>query len=291
MAPLLSWALRMAGRGARLSDDFNRTLSGSLGQMSVGSLPWSIVTGTWDVNGTRPTTATSQSSNPLAVVNPGPAIQDIELTLGAGDALYFRVQDATNWWRVLWDGYQTSSCQQCCSTCCSTCCDTCNGVLSCCVHEGPQSLSCGGCGSCNGDCPFPPCGVCIGSGSTATCCSCYFSQGNCTYSCNCYSCNCYSCNCTSCNCTYYDNYRLVLQKMIGGTLTTVQTGTAQQGSAYATTRAHVSLGSGGVMSAYYGQQLLATRTEAELATETKSGIGRGASSYNVSALDDFQVSF
>ena len=69
MAPLASWALRIAGRGGKISDNFNRTLTGSLGSTSTGSAAWAIQSGTWNVNGTRPTTATTADSNPLATVD------------------------------------------------------------------------------------------------------------------------------------------------------------------------------------------------------------------------------
>lgn len=276
MPPFVGTILRMAGRGGILKDDFNRTLAGNLGAMSQGGFVWNVVTGTWDVNGSRPVTATSLATNPLATVTSPVADFESLLTLGAGDALYFRVQDATNWWRVLWEGYQTSQCQQCCSTCCSTCCNTCNSDTNGC-STSVSSFNCGcvGCGDCTCSC----------TGG----CSCYHNSAStpCSYSCNCYSCNCVSCNCVSCNCVYSDNWRMKLQKMIAGTLTTVTTGPVQ---ASATTRAKVAL-SGDNISAYFGSTLLSSSAQPNLVGKNRVGIGRGASNYNTSAMDDFQLSW
>jgi hypothetical protein len=272
----------MAGRGGRIDDNFNRSLTGSLGSTSSGAYPWTINVGTWDVNGTRPTTATAQSSHPHAVVNSLQKDVDVALSVGAGDAIYFRVLDSNDWWRLLWEGYQTSSCQTCYQTCCSTCCDTCS------YSQGGCCTSCSSCGCtcscCNSD----------GAGSACTCgcspcpASCYF-QGNCSGSCNCVSCNCYSCNPYSCNCTYYDNYRPVLQKMVAGTLTTVSTGSVNQGSSWATTRLRV-VTLGNTITTYYGASgdtQHYSGSQADHATQTRHGIGRAASSYNSSAMDDF----
>lgn len=272
MAPFLGTLLRRGG-GGKWVDNFNRSLTGSLGSMSGGPA-WTILTGVWNVNGTRPTTASSQATNPLAVADPGASNVDAKLTLGAGDALYFRVKDATNWWRVLYEGWQTSSCQTCCSQCCSTCWNTCSG----------SAYSCrfGGCGTCNqGGCS---CG-CTSSGTDR----CQF-DGNCSYSCNPYSCNCTSCNCTSCNCTYFDNYRLLTQKMISGTLTTIHTGTTFQGAANATTQARV-VTVGNLITTYRSGVQMYSGSQTDHATQKRHGIGRGASTYNTSALDDFELAW
>jgi hypothetical protein len=276
MPPFVGTILRMAGRGGILKDDFNRTLAGNLGAMSQGGFAWNVVTGTWDVNGSRPVTATSLASNPLATVDSPVADFESLLTLGAGDAMYFRVQDATNWWRVLWEGYQTSACQQCCSTCCSTCCNTCSNYYNFCNVNS----QCEGCGGCTCSCSQFQSQV----GYTVRCDT---SGTACSYTCNCYSCNCVSCNCTSCNCVYSDNWRMKLQKMVAGVLTTVTTGPVQ---ASATTRAKVAL-SGDNISAYFGSTLLSSSAQADLAGKKKVGIGLGASNYNTSAMDDFQLSW
>lgn len=282
--PLIGTILRMANRGGSVKDDFNRTLSGSLGSTSLGGLPWSVITGTWSVNGTKPTTATTQSSNPLATINPGTPNQTALLTLGAGDALYFRVQNATNWWRALWEGYQTSSCGTCCNTCCSTCCSTCSGNEMGCSNPGyTGGNNCKGCMAGNSPCLDS----CCRAINTQWVCN--YTGNTCTASCYCSSCNCYSCNCYSCNCSYYDNYRLRLEKMVAGALTAVSVGSVQSTP---TTRAKIVTSADGQVSAYFGstgQTALYSGTDAALASQTLVGIGRGASSYNTSAIDDFDL--
>lgn len=275
MAPLVGTLLRLSGRGGRITDDFNRSVASGLGSTSEGAWPWTVLSGTWSVNGTKAITSTSHSSNPLAVVNPSLSDVDVSLTLGTGDALYFRVQDATNWWRLLWEGYQTSSC----STCCDTCCDTCTSYCS----EYGKYCS----GSQQGNwcyrCPYP-------NSSGGCACTCHPGDGcvgyYCQQSCGSYQCNCRSCNCYSCNCNYYNNYRAKVEKMVGGTLSTLYTG----GSGSATTRARVVL-QGNSVATYYGSGTtsLWSSSQSDLASATRYGVGRGSSSYNTSAIDDFQL--
>lgn len=272
MPPLLGTLLRRGG-GGKWSDNFNRSVSSGLGQMSAGPA-WSVITGAWSDNGSKPTTSTSQGSNPLAVVTPGVSDVDTKLTVGAGDALYFRVQDASNWWRALWEGWQTSSCQTCCSTCCQTCTQYCTYNNYQCQASGkiPGASNCNGCPSCGS--PYS-CGL----------------NGTCSQACGTTSCNCSSCNCTSCNCTYYDNYRLLTQKMVGGTLTTVHTGATYQGSSYATTVARV-VTKGAAISTYSATSTAQySGSDASLQSAKSYGIGRGASSYNTSNIDDFEISW
>ena len=276
--PFVSNILRMGSGGGKWTDNFNRSVSSGLGSIPNGPA-WQIVTGAWSVNGSRPITATSQGSNPFAIVDPGVADKEVQLTVGAGDALYFRTLNATNWWRLLWEGYQTSSCQQCCSSCCSTCCDTCRGnYAGCCVNHSSDRCTCST--SCRTS----------GSGCAAYGCpcsaprSCYY-QGTCNVSCNCYSCNCYSCNCYSCNCTYYSNYRARLQRMSNGTLSNVATGSVVTTTA---PRVRVVL-EGNKISTFIGTTSLYVGTDATHAQAKSCGIGRGASNYNTSAIDDFEV--
>lgn len=268
MAPLVSLALRIANRGA-IEDNFNRSLTGTLGSTSTGGVPWSILTGVWNVDGSRPTTATSMSSNPLAVIEASTPNVESTLTIGAGDALYFRVLDANNWWRVLWYGWQTSSCQSCCSTCCSTCTSYCTVNNYRCIRANPQGFgaeNCGGCPSCSS--PY----WCEGHGS-------------CQQACGTYSCNCYSCNCYSCNCTYYDNYQAQVEVCSGGSVAGVQT-TSRSG---ATAAMKVTL-RGNQITVSHGGTVLYDAARTEHNTATKHGIGRGSSSYNTSAIDNFTLS-
>lgn len=271
MAPLLGSMLRMAHRGSKLSDDFNRTISGGLGSTSVGGYPWEILSGSWSDDGSRPTTSTSQSSNPLAVVNTGEFDVTASLTLGAGDALYFRVQDASNWWRLAWEGWQSSSCQTCCSTCCSTCCQSCFGHGWDCVLGGCSS-------SCPSNCNCP---CTRGTGNACT------TTSSCSWNCNCSSCNCTSCNCSSCNCTYYNNYRLRIERMVSGSLSAVRYDSTLSQS---TVTAKVVL-SGSSIQAYRDSYNFYSGTDSTLSTATRHGIGRANSSYNTSAIDNFAANW
>lgn len=280
--PLLGTILRLTGR-AEIKDNFDRTLTGALGSTSQGEYPWSILTGTWNVSGTKPTTSTSQASNPLAVVQAGSPNVDAALDVGAGDALYFRVQDASNWWRILWEGYQTQTCQTCYQTCCNTCCSTCNSIYYGCSNPGYDGgNNYKGCGGCTG--------TCSSLNSQWVCNS--RPGDTCSYSCNCSSCNCYSCNPYNCNCVNSDNYRARLQKMVAGTLTTVADGAAAAGS---TARARV-VTSGASVAAYFTRSggsstLFYSGDQPDLAIQTRHGIGRGASNYNQSAIDNLSIKF
>lgn len=82
-----------------LADNFNRTGT-TLGVTSTNEVPWTALTGTWSTNGSKATLSSSASANPLAVVNFGHANADVKADIRPNDALYFRVKDATEWWRV-----------------------------------------------------------------------------------------------------------------------------------------------------------------------------------------------
>lgn len=294
--PLLETLLRMANRGGQFKDDFNRTVAANgLGSMSQGGLPWTVLSGSWSVNGTRPVTSTAQSSNPIAVIKPGTPNVDLTLSVGAGDALYFRVQDASNWYRMLWYGYQSSSCQTCCSTCCSSCCSTCSSYFRLCGFGGSCTSYISDCSSCGSTCVcscadfngYDPNGK--ATTTTYTCVGC--SARTCTYDCNCTSCNCTSCNCSSCNCTYYNNYYATLQKMTAGTLSTIASSPANQG---ATGKVRI-VGQQDTVTAFYGgaspSTQLYTGAQSGFNTANQHGIGRGSSSYDASSLDDFIISY
>lgn len=298
MAPL---GFRMRARNPRttIEDNFNRTLTGSLGSTSTGGKPWEILSGTWNVDGAKAVSTTTRSSNPIAVVTAGYANIDSQITVGPGDALYFRVQDTNNWWRIVHEGWQTSSCstcydtcydtcyQQCCQSCCSTCCSSCVNSYAGCHYSADGSFGgCQGCGSCSCGCPG---GMYCGS-----------MAGQCEYSCNCVSCNCVSCNCTSCNpyscnpyscnpytcnCNYYNNYQVKLQKMLGGSLSTI----TSQGTSGGTSVVRV-VATGTNIKAYRDTStLFYDAAQADLQTAIKHGIGRGASDYDTPTLDNYSL--
>lgn len=278
MPPLLSTLLRISSKGGSVSDNFNRTLTGSLGSTSTGSMPWSILTGVWDVNGTRPTTATSPGSKPLAVVNVGSTDIDMTMALGAMDALYFRVQDASNWFRAVWTGWQSSSCSTCCDTCCSQCCQDCWPNWYGCYNSSNGQW---GANSACGQCPN-----CVTAGY-----NCRGDGSDCFKSCCSYvSCNCVSCNCYTCNCSYWDNYQMVVQRSVAGSVTTIATGSTV--SSPATVTGRVVLNQGLITVYHDATQVMSSSAYTDFATATKHGFGRGDyNSYNSSALDNFAITW
>lgn len=107
--PLVSSSTGASGRGlglfgntlAQLStifDNFNRANSSSLGFTSDGNAQWSVLSGSFSISSN---TAISSGTSGVAVVDFGTANVNASLALSwGGDALYFRVVDANNWWRV-----------------------------------------------------------------------------------------------------------------------------------------------------------------------------------------------
>lgn len=86
-----------------VSDDFNRTGS-TLGTTPVGGLTWQDLTGQWETDGSKAGQSVRSGSNsPLSVIDAGISDLDASLNIGEHDALYFRVKDANNWWRVSQD--------------------------------------------------------------------------------------------------------------------------------------------------------------------------------------------
>lgn len=106
--------------GFAAADDFNRP-DGALGTATTGQ-PWAVLRGTVTVVNQRAVAGTA-SPGAIAVVDTSYASADI--TLGAsigsgyGQALYFRVDDASNWYRLVYRRYTNSffngtyTCQNC----------------------------------------------------------------------------------------------------------------------------------------------------------------------------------
>lgn len=94
------------------ADNFNRadTAAGAgLGTTSTGSLTWTVLTGTnWRIASNRAYTTDTITTNPLAVVTLPSSQADASMSLGASDCLYFRVVDASNWWRIRYSGVSSS---------------------------------------------------------------------------------------------------------------------------------------------------------------------------------------
>lgn len=85
-------------------DNFERP--NTSGPDGLGSMPdgpeWNSLSGSWEITSNRAVTSTARTNNPIAVVS---LLPDAELRAGissgsGGDALYFRVVDADNWWRI-----------------------------------------------------------------------------------------------------------------------------------------------------------------------------------------------
>ena len=83
------------------SDTFDRS-DGVLGSTDTGTpLAWTALSGTWAITSNKATTSTTRSDDPIAVVDPGNSQVEVSLDIGyGGDALYFRVVDDLNWWRI-----------------------------------------------------------------------------------------------------------------------------------------------------------------------------------------------
>lgn len=89
----------LAGQPRDASDDFNRVGS-SLGTTTTGELAWEALSGTWSTNGSRAVLNSSSNASPLAAVTYGSTNADVGANINVNDAIYFRVKDSNNWWRL-----------------------------------------------------------------------------------------------------------------------------------------------------------------------------------------------
>jgi hypothetical protein len=90
-------------------DNFNRA-DGALGITSDGNGLWEILSGNFAIASNRAVSVPSNATSGLAVVNNFSSDVTISLDVSSGgDALYFRVVDANNWWRVLVNSVTTTS--------------------------------------------------------------------------------------------------------------------------------------------------------------------------------------
>lgn len=81
-----------------ITDNFNRSNSSSLGTTSDGNAQWSVLSGSFSISSNK---AVGNQNSGVAVVDLGASNVNASLALSwGGDALYFRVVDASNWWRV-----------------------------------------------------------------------------------------------------------------------------------------------------------------------------------------------
>jgi hypothetical protein len=95
-----------------LNDTFTR--SDTTAGVGLGDIPdgpsWEIVAGeAWQLVSGRAFTSDTRANNPIVVVDAGQYDVDVSTDIGSGgDCLYFRVVDFTNWWRVRSSYYVTS---------------------------------------------------------------------------------------------------------------------------------------------------------------------------------------
>lgn len=91
-------------------DNFNR-VSGPLGSTSDGNGTWVTLSGSFEVASNRAISSPANATSGLAVVNNFAANSTVSLNVstGGGDAMYFRVVDANNWWRVVVDSVTSTS--------------------------------------------------------------------------------------------------------------------------------------------------------------------------------------
>ena len=141
-----------------ITDNFNRTTSGSLGTSSSGST-WVAQKGTWYANGTVATSADAASNYSLATVGFGNANATVSATTSPGCGPAFWVSAANSFWAAV--SYTSSSTYSCnCSSGCNSCvtysCTSCvsysctNCVSSISVQDHTYNTSSGGLVSNNG---------------------------------------------------------------------------------------------------------------------------------------------
>ena len=187
-----------------ITDNFNRTTTGSLGTSSSGSV-WQAIRGVWYANGSAAQSDTAASSYPIASIT-FKADATVSTTVTEGTGVSFWVTDANSWYATV--AYHTQTTYSCnCSTCCNTC-----------QHTG---------GSCGTTYSCPTYGdYVIGS-------SCYYTDiftgqqvydgpatatpNTCTNA-DCSACGSYSCNCQTCTNNFY---WLRMLKSVSGTVSQV----------------------------------------------------------------------
>lgn len=246
--------------------------SGSLGTIEVGGVAWSALTGTWARSGGKAVTTAAASTNPLAVVDVGWGDVDASISVSptGGDALYFRVVDASNWLRLRLRSTVTTSSYQ---SGWDTSAWTTTGAT--CNLGGPQFTSiCSGTdpasGLCTSQTVYGGAGECsVGTNPNGT---------PATFQTRTVSPHYVTTSSTS--------YSLVLEKCVAGTVT--QLGSVAMGSTQVTSLRVTANGS--TITAYANAVQKGVFTDATFATATKHGIGRGGpTSSDSSAIDDFAL--
>lgn len=124
-----------------ITDTFTRTTTTGLGATDNG-IPWNILNGSWNANGSQAIAVASPGTICLASVPLGSPNAKVSVTAGPstqGTGASFWVVDASNWWAAVFYSTQTTSTTTVSVPYCSTCatqCKTCAGTYP----------NCGSCG-------------------------------------------------------------------------------------------------------------------------------------------------
>jgi hypothetical protein len=207
---------------AFITDNFNRSTSGTLGTSSSGAT-CTTLRSNWYANGGQAQSDSSSSDYPLAVVGWGPKTSTVSASVVSGTGLAFWVSDAGSWWGAV--SYNSSTpysyginpyscnCQTCgtyqCNSCPNPVCDPLPIVYTC--NPGDNYVGGGECRNSDG----APYYASVSGGGYGTCENCYYCGGvNNTYQCNCQT--CYTGYATG----YTYNYYLRLLNSVSGTVST-----------------------------------------------------------------------
>ena len=121
-----------------ISDNFNRSVSGSLGNATTGEA-WTNVTGTWFANGSAAQSDTAASSNAIATVAYG--VNDVTVGAGVtnGTGVAAWVVDANNWYALVSFQTQVNTTYSCNCACFGHCVSGSYPVY----NSGPSCTYCG----------------------------------------------------------------------------------------------------------------------------------------------------
>jgi hypothetical protein len=206
---------------AFITDNFNRSTSGTLGTSSSGAT-WTTLRSNWYANGGQAQSDSSSSDYPLAVVGWGPNTSTVSASVVSGTGVAVWVSGGGSWWAAT--SYNNTSSYSY-SGGCSTCCTYYGGGCYTCPNPVCDPLPTRY--ECNAGDPYIGGGYCMDSdsrpyradvvgGGYGTCANCYYCGSAPGY----YGEPCYSCGCYTYSGTSY-NYYLRLLKSESGTVSTV----------------------------------------------------------------------
>lgn len=271
-----------------ISDNFNRTGT-TLGTTTTGGKTWTPLVGTWSTNGLYGVTSSTDSSNPVAVVDYGYSDIDAYIntsSAGGGDSLVIRATNASNYIRARY--YHTLVTTTIPGYC----------TIGSWVYTGQVYTENWAPGSVipsdkvGGNClPYDEWPNFNGNGAaqyktvvTTTPVTCDYPYVNVCYWGDKYWRSVVD---TPESTTYTQHYYIYLEKMVNGVFTTLYVGEIGSGITSLRIRALSS-----TISLYLNGSATATTTVTDSfnSTATKHGIGRGnAGNYTTSALDNFNL--